>query len=102
VEILSAILQFADSLDRSHRQPVRTLLVRTVGAKLMIDATVDAEEVYVERWSSERRAEVLEVVLGREVSLSFTPLTGAGVAGAGALGPLDPSAPRLPDPRDVE
>jgi exopolyphosphatase/guanosine-5'-triphosphate,3'-diphosphate pyrophosphatase len=71
VEVLSAILQVADALDRSHQQPIGELRVRTTGDGVQVEAHTDADEVYLERWSSERRASVLETVLGRSVELTF-------------------------------
>lgn len=83
VELLSAILAFADSLDRSHQQPIREIAVRTTGEGVSVEAHTAADEVFLERWSSERRARVLEEVLGRRISLLIRADASAGPHPAG-------------------
>lgn len=75
VEVSSAILQLADSLDRSHQQPVRDVVVRTGPTGVDIEVWFAGAEVYLERWSTERRASVLQGVLGQPVRVRFTPVS---------------------------
>jgi exopolyphosphatase/guanosine-5'-triphosphate,3'-diphosphate pyrophosphatase len=70
VEVLSALLRLADAFDRSHHQVVRHLDVSVRADEVTVAARA-RDEAFLERWAAERRAEPLEVVLGRPVVVAI-------------------------------
>jgi exopolyphosphatase/guanosine-5'-triphosphate,3'-diphosphate pyrophosphatase len=70
VEVMSAHLRLADALDRSHRQVVKGLSVRSRGGLLRVQAhaTGDAS---LELWGAPRRAELLARVLDMDVKVEI-------------------------------
>jgi exopolyphosphatase/guanosine-5'-triphosphate,3'-diphosphate pyrophosphatase len=69
VRTLSAILRFAENLDRSHAQVVTNVEMHDRGTEYLVKlrTTGDAE---LELWAAQRQIEPLEVVLGKPVRLS--------------------------------
>jgi exopolyphosphatase/guanosine-5'-triphosphate,3'-diphosphate pyrophosphatase len=69
VRTLSAILRFAETLDRSHAQAVTGIELHDRGEEYLVKlhATGDSE---LELWAAERQTEPLERVLGKPVRLS--------------------------------
>ena len=72
VEVLSAHLRLADSLDRSHRQVVKGLTVKSRGDSLVVQAHV-AGDTSLELWGMPRQAELLSRVLGARVRVEVSP-----------------------------
>jgi exopolyphosphatase/guanosine-5'-triphosphate,3'-diphosphate pyrophosphatase len=72
VDVLSAILRLADSLDRSHHQPVSEVSVQMRAREIIVVAGA-RREAYLERWAAERRADVLAHVLNRPVRIELAP-----------------------------
>jgi exopolyphosphatase/guanosine-5'-triphosphate,3'-diphosphate pyrophosphatase len=70
VEVLSALLQVADALDRSHQGVVRSLEVSTGSQGVQIVAHPSGE-AFLERWATERRTNVLASALSRPVTLTL-------------------------------
>ncbi|MBX2797437.1 MAG: Ppx/GppA family phosphatase [Myxococcales bacterium] len=68
VEVLSAILRMADSLDRSHNQFVVGLEVADDGTAVTITAKT-RDNAHIERWAADRRTRRLSNVLGRPVTV---------------------------------
>ncbi len=72
VEVLSAHLRLADSLDRSHRQVVKGLTVKSRGDSLVVQAHV-AGDTSLELWGMSRQAGLLSRVLGARVKVEVAP-----------------------------
>lgn len=72
VEILSAFLRVAETLDRSRHGVVKGIEVRErLGAlRIKVQAVGDAE---LEMWAAHRQAEVLEATLDRKVKMEKVP-----------------------------
>lgn len=79
VEILSAHLRLADSLDRSHRQVVKGLTVRSRGESLLVQAHV-AGDSSLEMWGMPRHAQLLSRALGVKVKVEIAPAPSSAVA----------------------
>ena len=87
-EVLAGHLRLADSLDRSHRQIVRSLEVSGRGDTLRVKCDVTADPA-LEIWAAPRRAELLERALRVKIKV------GAGEVAedaAAALATADDSA----------
>jgi exopolyphosphatase/guanosine-5'-triphosphate,3'-diphosphate pyrophosphatase len=69
VRTLSAMLRFAENLDRSHAQVVTSVEMHDRGTEYLVKlrTTGDAE---LELWAAHRQMEPLEAVLGKPVRLS--------------------------------
>lgn len=69
VRTLSAMLRFAENLDRSHAQVVTSVEMHDRGTEYLVKlrTTGDAE---LELWAAHRQIEPLEAVLGKPVRLS--------------------------------
>jgi exopolyphosphatase/guanosine-5'-triphosphate,3'-diphosphate pyrophosphatase len=72
VEVLSALLRLADSLDRSHRQVVKGLTVKSRGESLLVQAHA-AGDSSLEMWGTPRQAELLSRALGARVRVEIAP-----------------------------
>ena len=72
VEVLSAFLRLAETLDRSRHGVIRGLEMRErLGElKILVQAVGDAE---LEVWAAHRSADALEVALGRKIALEKVP-----------------------------
>lgn len=70
VRMLASILRVAESLDRSHAQPISGLEVHDRGADMVISlhGTGDAE---LEVWATSRHLEAFEKVVGKPVRLEM-------------------------------
>jgi exopolyphosphatase/guanosine-5'-triphosphate,3'-diphosphate pyrophosphatase len=66
VRKLSALLRVADAFDREHQGKVEDIAVRLLPAKLSLRAT-GRGDLSLERWTAQRKADLLEDVLEREV-----------------------------------
>jgi hypothetical protein len=75
VEVLSALLRLADSLDRSHRQVVKGLTVRARRDAMVVQAHV-AGDTSLELWGTPRQADLLSRVLGVRVKVEVAPAPG--------------------------
>jgi exopolyphosphatase/guanosine-5'-triphosphate,3'-diphosphate pyrophosphatase len=73
VRWLSALLQVAEGLDRSHYQLVRSLRVRRMrgGVTLLVQTRRDAR---LEMWAARRRTDLLERLIGGRVRVQSDPL----------------------------
>ena len=69
VRTLSAILRFAETLDRSHAQPVTGIEIHDRGEEYLIKlrTTGDSE---LELWAAQRQTGPLERILGKSIRLS--------------------------------
>ncbi len=66
VKALAAILRIADALDRGHRGKVDALSVEVKATEVLLE--IDAsEDVSLEMWTVERKAELFRDVFGCEV-----------------------------------
>ena len=69
VRKLAMILRMADSLDRSHQQPIKEMRVfprsRTVQCRLITRAPVD-----LELWDAQREAPLFRRILGKRIDLT--------------------------------
>ena len=72
VQVLSAHLRLADALDRSHRQVVKGLTVKSRGDSLIVQAHV-AGDTSLEMWGMPHRVEMLSRVLGATVKVEVAP-----------------------------
>ncbi len=66
VKKLSAILRIADALDRGHRSKVQKLEVATNAREVLINAH-GREDLSLEVWTAERKAEYFEQMFGKNV-----------------------------------
>lgn len=69
---LAGILRIADSLDRGHRQAVRSIDLTTEGETLRI-ACSGIGNLDLEMWGARRRADLLQKALGFQVSIEAAP-----------------------------
>ena len=72
VQVLSALLRLADALDRSHRQVVKGLTVKSRGESLLVQAHVSGD-TSLEMWGMPRQAEILSRVLATRVKVEVAP-----------------------------
>lgn len=70
VEVIAGLLRLADSLDRSHEQPVRSIDVSWDDGAVRLNATL-REGGELEHWAFEQRKDLLERALQRKVQLSI-------------------------------
>ena len=63
---LSAILRIADALDRGHRSKVQKLELATNAREIVITAH-GREDLSLEVWTAERKAEYFEQMFGKKV-----------------------------------
>jgi exopolyphosphatase/guanosine-5'-triphosphate,3'-diphosphate pyrophosphatase len=84
VEILSAFLRLAETLDRSRHGVIRSIQVRERLGELRINvqAAGDAE---LEVWAAHRQAKALEEALDRKVRIEKVPLRRRSATLAGSL-----------------
>lgn len=80
---LSAVLRVADSLDRSHRQVVRSVQLRRDGETLWIDATT-SDHAHDERRAVAKKGKLLEKLLGVSIHLTCEPVEADIVIAPGA------------------
>ena len=66
VKKLSAILRIADALDRGHRSKVQKLEVTTSAREVLISAH-GREDLSLEVWTAERKAEYFEQMFGKKI-----------------------------------
>ena len=66
VKKLSAILRIADALDRGHRSKVQKLEIATNAREIVITAQ-GREDLSLEVWTAERKAEYFEQMFGKKV-----------------------------------
>jgi len=76
---LASILRVADSLDRSHHQPVHEVSLQFDDDAIRIRA-VASEHAHLERWAVERRKGLLQRVSGREVVVEVAVDTATATA----------------------
>ncbi len=74
VRKLAALLRVADSLDRSHNQPVQKVKVTSGGESALLHLDVRGH-VDLELWDFEREAKVFEDVFGRKLRLKLRHLS---------------------------
>ncbi len=67
VRALSALLRIADGLDRSHYGVVREVSIARRGGKIVIRLHTAGDDAELELWEAERRAGLLEDILGLDV-----------------------------------
>ena len=72
VQVLSAHLRLGDALDRSHRQVVKGLTVKSRGDALVVQAHV-AGDTSLEMWGMPRQVGLLSRVLGVRVKVEVAP-----------------------------
>jgi len=77
VRKLAALLRVADSLDRSHNQPVRDARVTSRGENALLHLDVRGH-VDLELWDFEREAKVFRDVFGRKIGLKLRRLSRDG------------------------
>ncbi|HEX4802221.1 MAG TPA: Ppx/GppA phosphatase family protein [Myxococcaceae bacterium] len=78
VRKLAALLRVADSLDRSHNQPVHNVKVTSRGENALLHVDVRGH-VDLELWDFEREAKVFQKVFGRKMGLKLRRLPRDGV-----------------------
>lgn len=71
VRILAGLLRVADSLDRGHRQNVRTVTVERRDGVLHVGCAGDGD-MELELWGARRRIDLLQKALGLEVRVEGT------------------------------
>ena len=69
VRKLATLLRVADSLDRSHHQPVRSLKVKNNPSAVRISLG-SRGPVDLERWDAEHEAGLVRRVFGKRLTLS--------------------------------
>lgn len=80
VRVLAGILRLADSLDRGHRQAVRSIDVSIEEGVMTVECA--GGDMELELWGARRRSELLEKVLGVKIVLSTVdPARAAPAAG---------------------
>lgn len=72
VEILSAILRMADTLDHAHNQAIVDLAIEESGSAVVIRAQTRSD-AHIERWAADRRKARLSNVLNRPVTVVLEP-----------------------------
>lgn len=72
VKKLAAILRIADALDRGHRSKVQKLEVALTAREVVISAQ-GREDLSLELWTAERKAEYFAQILDRKVRLRAEP-----------------------------
>jgi len=77
VRKLAALLRVADSLDRSHNQPVQDVKVTSRGENALLHLDVRGH-VDLELWDFEREAKVFQGVFGRKIRLKLRRLSRDG------------------------
>jgi len=65
----AAILRLAEGLDRSHYAAIRDVRVRGRGRRVVMELHASGNEASLELWEAKRRTELLEKLLGAEISL---------------------------------
>jgi len=68
IRALSALLRVADGLDRSHYGVVRDVTTRVRDGRITLSLATDGEDVAMEVWEADRRADLLRDVLGLDVA----------------------------------
>jgi exopolyphosphatase / guanosine-5'-triphosphate,3'-diphosphate pyrophosphatase len=68
---LAALLRVADALDRTHFGVVRSLEATLTPGRLSVTVDAGADNPELELWAAERRAELLERLLERPVTLRW-------------------------------
>jgi len=81
VRALASILRVAESLDRSHAQPISGLEVHDRGDQLVV-ALHSAGDSELEVWATGRHLEPFERLVGKPVRLEAAPLPGSKTAAA--------------------
>ncbi|MCL4210293.1 MAG: Ppx/GppA family phosphatase [Phycisphaerales bacterium] len=81
VRRLAAILRLAVGLDRSHTQRVRDLTLRRVENAIVIEVAA-AQDVSVDLWGAERKADLFERAFGVAVRLEQRPSSAGAPLGA--------------------
>jgi exopolyphosphatase/guanosine-5'-triphosphate,3'-diphosphate pyrophosphatase len=67
---LAAILRVADGLDRAHRSAIEDILVQTDAGRVRLFVRSRFDDVQTELWAANRKKKLLEIAMGRPVSLS--------------------------------
>jgi exopolyphosphatase / guanosine-5'-triphosphate,3'-diphosphate pyrophosphatase len=70
VKVLSGILRLADSLDRSHQQPVLDLTITTSEESIKLKA-LSRGPADLERWAAERRKSLLQSALNLPITVEI-------------------------------
>ncbi len=73
VRALSALLRLADGLDRSHYGVVQSVAVVRRGTRVVIQVQTAGDDAEYEIWEAQRRASLLEELLG--VTVEFEAVT---------------------------
>ena len=68
VEILSGILRFADGLDRTHRQRIRSVSVIVRAGTIHVRCRASGE-VELEMWGADKRLDLIQRALGLPVKV---------------------------------
>jgi exopolyphosphatase/guanosine-5'-triphosphate,3'-diphosphate pyrophosphatase len=71
---LAAVLRIADGLDRTHRSAVEDVLVQTGPGRVRLLVRSRLDDVQTELWAADRKKKLLEIAMGRPVSLSMVNL----------------------------
>lgn len=66
VKTLAAILRIADALDRGHRGKTRDLMVKVKKGSVVLEVK-SSEDLSLEVWTVERKAELFRNVFGRDI-----------------------------------
>ena len=66
VKTLAAILRIADALDRGHRGKTREMLVKVKKGSVVLEVK-SSEDLSLEVWTVERKAELFRNVFGRDI-----------------------------------
>mgnify|MGYP000390836681 CR=1 FL=1 len=65
---LIAILKVADSLDRSHKQQVKDIIIKIDNSNMILELAI-ADEPLIEKWAFEKKSELFSEVFGLNVKL---------------------------------
>jgi exopolyphosphatase/guanosine-5'-triphosphate,3'-diphosphate pyrophosphatase len=70
VKASAALLRLAEGLDRSHYGAVKDVRVRGRGRRVRLDLLTQENDAALELWEARRRTDLLERLLGAEVTLN--------------------------------
>ena len=86
VRALSALLRLADALDRSHYGVVQAVSVVRRGARVVIQVQTAGDDAEYELWEAQRRAGLLEELLGATVEFEVVAAPDARTVTRAAIG----------------
>jgi exopolyphosphatase/guanosine-5'-triphosphate,3'-diphosphate pyrophosphatase len=80
VRTLASILRVAESLDRSHAQPISGLEVRDRGEDIVVTLHSGSGDAELEVWATGRHLEPFERLVGKTVRLEVAPTPATAAA----------------------